>query len=251
MKASRYLAAFVLLLAAGGCGEWLTRTSRQWIARYEPWDDENQPDVAADRCTGEALAEVLRRRLAPHPKDWLSTVRVDLMPERRVRVWVRKHPSALRDVEYLLTTGGRLELSLVAEGAASEPLADNLKIVREAGLSEPWRVERSPVLTERALEEARVGFDDQQRPVVDVLFTSAGGDAMHALTSANVGRQLAIVIDETLLSAPTIRGPIRRRGTISGRWTLDEASRLAQLLDNGALPCRVARSRLRGTLMVR
>jgi preprotein translocase subunit SecD len=72
-----------------------------------------------------------------------------------------------------------------------------------------------------------------------VLFTlnSGGVTKFSSVTAANVGRQLAIVLDGKVVSAPVIEGPIPSADArINGRFTQQEASDLALVLRSGALP---------------
>jgi preprotein translocase subunit SecD len=74
-------------------------------------------------------------------------------------------------------------------------------------------------LTGDYLTDARPGFDNQQRPQVDFAFNPAG----------------AIILDDRVYSAPTIQSRIATRGTISGRFTVEEASDLSVILRAGSL----------------
>jgi len=86
------------------------------------------------------------------------------------------------------------------------------------------------------LVDAQPDFQNNQ-PVVSFRFDTVGGRKFGAVTSANVGRPLAIVLDNKVISAPTIRSPITGgRGIITGRFTVQQATDLALLLRAGALP---------------
>ena len=64
------------------------------------------------------------------------------------------------------------------------------------------------------LSDARVGFDRQQRPIVEFQFNTEGGKLFQELTGANIGNQLAIVLDERVYSAPVrsqVAGSLRTR----------------------------------------
>ena len=68
-------------------------------------------------------------------------------------------------------------------------------------------------------------------------FDNAGARNFAEITSANVGKPFAIVLDGKVLSAPVIREPITGgSGQISGSFTVQEASDLSALLRAGALP---------------
>jgi len=86
------------------------------------------------------------------------------------------------------------------------------------------------------LTDAQPTFQDGQ-PVVSFRFDTVGGRRFGNTTSENVGRQLAIVLDREVISAPVIREPILGgSGVISGSFTVQTAQDLALLLRAGALP---------------
>ena len=75
------------------------------------------------------------------------------------------------------------------------------------------------------------------RWVVSFRFNSEGGRKFGQATSQNVGKPFAIVLDNTIISAPRINEPILGgSGIISGSFTIEEARELALLLRSGALP---------------
>jgi SecD/SecF fusion protein len=77
-------------------------------------------------------------------------------------------------------------------------------------------------------------------PEITLEFDSQGAKEFGRITEANVGRQLAIILDDTLYSAPNLREAIYGgRASISGSFTITEARKLANVLKAGALPGRV------------
>src|SRR5690606_16359196 len=87
------------------------------------------------------------------------------------------------------------------------------------------------------LIDAQPSFDQQGRPVVTFRFNTQGAITFGEVTSQNVGRRFAIVLDDTVITAPTIQQPITGgTGQISGTFTSETASDLAVLLRAGALP---------------
>ncbi|GAB4243929.1 MAG: protein translocase subunit SecD [Thermoleophilia bacterium] len=115
-----------------------------------------------------------------------------------------------------------------------------------AGGADRWYVvDGQPLLTGSALSGARVGFDQNNRPKVDMEFKSEGGQKFAEITDrmaqkAQVTGQdqlLAIVLDGTVQSAPRVSERIAGgRAEITGNFTLDEAKNLALVLQTGALP---------------
>ncbi|MEU6247723.1 protein translocase subunit SecD [Glycomyces sp. NPDC047010] len=86
--------------------------------------------------------------------------------------------------------------------------------------------------------QADVGTD-QANPnmfVVNVQFSSTGAQAWGTLTTENVGSQVAIVLDNEVVSAPTINEASSNSTQISGDFSADEANQLADQLNFGSLP---------------
>ncbi|PRY57441.1 protein translocase subunit SecD [Glycomyces artemisiae] len=81
--------------------------------------------------------------------------------------------------------------------------------------------------------------NDQANPnrfVVNVAFSSAGAEKWGTLTTENVGSQVAIVLDNEVVSAPEIQEASSNSTQISGDFTADEANQLADQLNFGSLP---------------
>lgn len=93
-------------------------------------------------------------------------------------------------------------------------------------------------LTGRYLKGAQLGFDrTTQEPLVSLQFDEEGAKIFETLTEKNVGQVLAIYIDDILISAPVVQQKIAGgRAQITGRFTIDEAKKLARDLSAGALP---------------
>jgi len=94
-----------------------------------------------------------------------------------------------------------------------------------------------PVLmTGDKLVKAQAGYDSNGRIVVSMAFTSQGQTEFAKVTSENVGKQLAIVLDGEMKSAPRIKQAIEGDAVIEGIDTLAEAQDIALVLQTGALP---------------
>ncbi|MFI5339013.1 MAG: protein translocase subunit SecD [Candidatus Methylomirabilales bacterium] len=104
----------------------------------------------------------------------------------------------------------------------------------------PIIVLRQPIITGSSLTSAEVRPDDQGGWLVAFTLDSQGARVFGDFTGANIGRQLAIVLDDTVYSAPVIRSKIGEgRGQIEGNFTADSARDLAIVLRAGALPAPV------------
>ncbi len=98
-------------------------------------------------------------------------------------------------------------------------------------------------VTGEYLDDADVGYDQYGKPEVDFKFGRVGERKFRALTRANIGRRMAIVLDNTVRSAPVIQSEIGARGRItlggglkSPRELLQEAKDLTAVLKAGSLP---------------
>jgi hypothetical protein len=92
-------------------------------------------------------------------------------------------------------------------------------------------------ITGRDLKNARASVDAQTNgPDVNFTLNPQGADKFKRATGANIGRRLAIVLDGSVASAPTIQGQIGGDGVIHGRFTTQEADELSKVLRAGALP---------------
>jgi SecD/SecF fusion protein len=98
---------------------------------------------------------------------------------------------------------------------------------------------KEPVLTGEAIKNAFVRFDQSSfgEPVVVLEFNPEGTKKFAQITQNNVGKQLAILLDGKLQSAPLIKEPIPSgEAVITGRFTPQKAADLALVLRVGALP---------------
>jgi preprotein translocase subunit SecD len=105
----------------------------------------------------------------------------------------------------------------------------------------PYTLERKTLMTGEVIADARVRPATQlEGPYVELMLNSRGAKLFEEITAANVGRQLAIVLDKTVYSAPVIRERIAGgRASITGNFDLREARDLAIVLRAGALPAPV------------
>lgn len=97
------------------------------------------------------------------------------------------------------------------------------------------------------IDSAQVQFNDQEanRPVVGIQFKGPGATDFEELTGRNVGKKMAIVLDDRVMSAPVIQERIgggRAQITLGnsfGQNLMDEANNLVVVLKSGALPARL------------
>lgn len=90
--------------------------------------------------------------------------------------------------------------------------------------------------TGRDLRSAKPSLDENNRPAVSFTLTSDGSRKFGRATGENIGKSLAIVLDNRVRSAPRIDGRITDQGTIYGSFTTEEVADLSLTLRSGALP---------------
>lgn len=87
------------------------------------------------------------------------------------------------------------------------------------------------------ITDARQDFDDRGQPEITMSMNAEGARIWKRLTAANIGRRIAISLDNYVYSAPNVRGEIPNgNSSITGNFTLDEAKDLANILKAGKLP---------------
>ncbi len=98
-------------------------------------------------------------------------------------------------------------------------------------------VKKQVLVGGETLVDARLGYDEYNRPEVSFKFNKLGAKKFGEATKENVGKRFAIVLDNEVISAPNINEPITGgSGRITGQFTAERAQDLALLLRAGALP---------------
>ena len=114
-------------------------------------------------------------------------------------------------------------------------LKSSSRIIRGSE-GEQYVIVRKPAVGGETLTDAGVSFQDGAA-AVSFKFNNLGAKKFGEVTKNNVGEQLAIVLDDEVISAPTIQSAITGgSGVITGNYTSESAQELALLLRSGALP---------------
>jgi len=101
-------------------------------------------------------------------------------------------------------------------------------------------LERTPVVTGEELVDAQPSFDQNGSPAVNFRFNVSGARKFGDYTLDNIGAPFAIVLDNKVISAPTIQSHIAGgSGIITGNFSVEESTNLAVLLRAGALPAEL------------
>ena len=110
---------------------------------------------------------------------------------------------------------------------------------RNGAPAEVYIMARTPVVTGRDLRDASPQQDQNGRWETRFVLTQDAAKRFERFTAANIGKPLAIVLDKTVLSAPTIKDKISDNGVITGIGAHDDAADLALNLRAGSLPASV------------
>ena len=102
-----------------------------------------------------------------------------------------------------------------------------------------YLVSRVSAVTGRDLRDARADHDENGRPDVRFNLTGEGGRKFYSFTSAHVGDNLAVVLDNKVQESAVIKEPIRDSGQITGSFTEQTTKDLAMVLRSGALPASI------------
>jgi len=101
----------------------------------------------------------------------------------------------------------------------------------------PYLVKKRVMLTGDVLSDARVSIGQFNDPYVSITFDAKGGHEFERITGENVKKRMAVVLDNTIYSAPVIQERISGgRAQITGTFSTQEANDLAIVLRAGALP---------------
>lgn len=122
------------------------------------------------------------------------------------------------------------------EKAASDP---SLIVAKEEESGRLYLLGTAYVTGEHLID-AKTSYDNLGRPTVNLKFNREGAKLFDEATTANVGKQIAILLDGVVISAPVVQERISGgEAQISGRFTTASAQRLAIMLRAGALPVNV------------
>ena len=179
--------------------------------------------------------EIVRRRI-----DELGTKEPVIQGQGRDRIVVQlpglQNPEA---VKVLLGKTAKMSFHMVdsrstAADARRGMLSSSSRLV--SGDGGTYVISRKPVVGGENLIDAQVAYQDGA-PVVSFKFNTIGGKKFGEATKNNVGERLAIVLDNEVISAPTIQSAILGgSGVITGNFDVKSANDLALLLRSGALP---------------
>ena len=226
-------------------GVGLTGT-RDWEVR--PLDSSRVAVIPTQEGTATFLKETLtnardivRRRIDPQGTREATVIN---QGERRILVQVPgvENPESLKA---LIGQTARLEFklvdleadpNLVQQGRAPAG-SEALPMVEGGGFI---AVKRRTIVSGDNLTQASQSFDENGNPAISFTFDTAGARRFGRVTQENLQKPFAIILDNKVLSAPTIQSPILGgQGQITGNFTVESANQLAIALSSGRLPVKL------------
>jgi preprotein translocase subunit SecD len=152
----------------------------------------------------------------------------------------------------IIQSTGTLELKIVEQGPVSTKDAllvngqvpQGMEIVPGVSSGAPgdpastvyYLVRKVAAVTGHDLRSARPTVDENNQPAVAFSFSPEGGRKFGNVTGANIGKNLAIILDGKVQSAPRLEEKITSEGRIHGNFTQEEVQNLCLILRSGALP---------------
>ncbi|MBO6849305.1 MAG: protein translocase subunit SecD, partial [Marinobacter sp.] len=139
------------------------------------------------------------------------------------------------EIRELLGTTAKMSFHWAARDTAQNDIATI--VLPGAQGEQQYRLEKRVAMAGERIRDAHLAFNpDTAEPVVNFKLDKTGARQFAEMTRQNIGRPLAIVLDDKVITAPVIRSEIGGSGEISGDFTSRDASELALLLRAGALP---------------
>ncbi|HHY48117.1 MAG TPA: protein translocase subunit SecD [Firmicutes bacterium] len=163
-----------------------------------------------------------------------DTVKVDDDAVMRAKEVIERRVDQMGVAEPVIYRQG--DRRVVVELAGVKDPARAKRIIGETALLEFKDESGKVVMTGADLKSATAGTDEYGRPAVHFELTAEGARKFETATRENLGRRIAILLDNQMLSNPQVQAVIRDKGIIQGIESMDKAKDLAMMLRAGALP---------------
>ncbi len=176
--------------------------------------------------------QVFEKRINPD-----GTLEASVQRQGTDRILIQAPGMTAERIEAAVGGVAKLEFKMVADPGANPADVEVLPSKEGGG---KVTVERRVLVQGEDLTGADSGFDSRNgEPVINFRFNQKGAAQFARVSSENIGKPFAIVLDGTVISAPVIRSAITGgQGQISGQFTLESATNLATQLRFGALPAK-------------
>jgi len=199
----------------------------------------DEQKIALEKEVIDQSLEIIRRRV-----DETGTREPTIQKQGRKRVLVQV-PGLGSSEELIALLGRTAKLTfneVVSMDTSSNFPAkmDEIVVRSEESKDLFFLLKKRPVVSGENLTNAQPSFDENGLPAVSFNFNPSAALKFGNYTKDNIGSPFAIVLDDIVISAPTIRSHIPGgSGIITGNFSVDESNRLAILLRSGALPAEI------------
>jgi len=227
-----FLGIIVLVAIAAGIFVY----PKYWGASLQPWR------LGLDLVGGSHLVyQIDLSKVDPVNQDSVIAGLRDVI-EKRVNLFGVSEPQV-----YTAKSGNQAQL--IVDLAGIKNVSDAINQIGQTPLLDFREVEQNGSttnyvytnLTGEYITGAQLSFDQTVgSPQVEITFNADGAGIFEKITAANVGKPLAIFLDNNLIEAPTVRQAISGgKAVISGNFTIDTAKTLVERFNAGALPAPV------------
>ena len=199
----------------------------------------DEQKIALEKQVIDQSLEIIRRRV-----DETGTREPTIQKQGRKRVLVQV-PGLGSSEELIALLGRTAKLTfneVVSMDTSSNFPAkmDEIVVRSEESKDLFFLLKKRPVVSGENLTNAQPSFDENGLPAVSFNFNPSAALKFGNYTKDNIGSPFAIVLDDVVISAPTIRSHIPGgSGIITGNFSVEESNRLAILLRSGALPAEI------------
>ncbi len=218
----------------------------KWLGgKFLPWR------LGLDLVGGTHLIyQVDMSQVASSEKDLVAAGLRDVI-ERRVNLFGVGEPQVLSSKEgdsyrLIVELAGIKDVNQAIKMIGETPLLDFREVVQPAGQAsstvgqQPQFIQTN--LTGRYVKSAQVGFDQNTgSPEVNIQFNDEGAKIFEELTAKNVGKPIAIFLDNALIEMPTVQEKISGGSArITGKFSADDAKSMVERFNAGALPAPIS-----------
>ncbi len=192
--------------------------------------------VATDGRTMEQSLEIVRRRV---DEAGTREPTIQRQGDRRILIQVPGIGSA-EELKELIGKTAKLTFHPVisrTDDANAQVLARQILVPDQEQENVFYVLDKTPTITGEHLTDAQPAFDQNNRPAVNFRLNTTGARIFGDFTANNIGQPFAIVLDNEVVSAPTIQSHIPGgSGIITGRFDVETTTKLSIQLRAGALP---------------
>ena len=195
--------------------------------------------IATDTRTMDQSLEIIRRRV-----DEAGTREPTIQRQGTARVLIQVPGiGSAEELKSIIGKTAKLTFHKVIQRTSnSEERVKNRQILLPAQDEEGvfYVLEKTPVINGDHLTDAQPAFDQNNRPAVSFRLNTTGARIFGQYTAENIGTPFAIVLDQEVVSAPTIQSHISGgSGIITGQFGVEETTLLSIQLRAGALPAEL------------